>query len=222
MTFTEHVVSRSIGRLLAVLLVAALGAGCTGGLIGPSNAPSTLYHLQAPSDFPETLDTPPWQLIIEEPLAKRAIDTNRMAIYDGPYALKYLADARWSDRAPRMVRDLITESFEYAGMQESTGRQTVAVQSNVALISDLRDFQARISSAGTASAQAVVTVRISAKLVWLDGQTVLAGAIFKAQENAPSDTPADVAAAMNTALQQVIRELVIWSTETASENLPAS
>lgn len=188
-------------------------AGCTTLLPG-GDAPATLYGLQAPAaDLPLVADPQGWQLVVEEPAAERALDTDRIAIYTGAHALQYFASARWSDRAPRLVQDLIVEAFENAGLQTSATRQTIGVRPTVALISDLRDFEAQVmnpSGEGSKAAPDVV-VRLSAKIVSLADRRIVDGRTFVARATATSDNVADVVAAMNEAAGSVVRDVVVWA-----------
>lgn len=201
--------------------LAVLVAGCASILPGGDTA-STLYGLKAPSDYPTLMTANGWQLMVEEPVAERALDTDRIAVYTGPHALQYFTGARWTDRAPRMLQDLIVEAFEHAGLQMSASRQAVSVRPNVSLVSDLRDFEARVTPAGDGAATAEVVVRLSAKVIWLDGRKVLDGRTFEARENAGSDNVADVVSAMNAATQKVVRDVVSWAAETSNQAVPAS
>ncbi|WP_461495833.1 ABC-type transport auxiliary lipoprotein family protein [Pyruvatibacter sp.] len=217
--------ARRVKSLLKVGLtagtLAVLTVGCSTILPGGDTA-STLYGLTAPSNYTSAMSASGWQLMVEEPVAERALDTDRIAVYSGPHALQYFTGARWTDRAPRMMQDLIVESFEHAGLQMSASRQSVAVRPNVALVSDLRDFEARVTPAGDGAATAMVVVRLSAKVIWLDGRKVLDGRTFEARQAAGSDTVADVVSAMNVAAQSVVRDVVVWATETSNQAMPAS
>ncbi len=210
----------SFVRLVCAGALALVVSGCASVLGG--NTPTTLYGLTAPDDYAMAFETPSWQMTVEEPLAERALDTDRIAIYTGPHALQYFPGARWTDRAPRIVQDLIVESFEHAGLHLSAGRQTAGVRPTVALISDLRAFEAVVAGAGGENVRPVTRVQLSARVVSLEGRTILAGRTFEAQQVAASDDVADVVTALNAATQQVIRELVIWSATTSSKGLPAS
>lgn len=205
-------------------LVSGALAGCAGLLPGGDTA-STLYGLKAPTNVSVSSLNPQWQLIVEEPLAERALDTDRIAVYSGPHALQYFTGARWTDRAPRMVQDLIVETFEHAGLHMSATRQSVAVRPNVALISDLRDFEAQINATGADGEGGAivpeVVVRISAKIVWLDGRTILDGRTFEARGMAASDKVSDVVRAMNQAAQGVVHDIVVWSAAASDAAIPA-
>ena len=208
-------------RVLAVGALASLLAGCAGILPG-GDTPNTLYGLKAPSEFSAPMTGATWQMLVEEPVAERALDTDRIAIYTGPHALQYFTGARWTDRAPRLLQDLIVETFENAGLQMSASRQSVSVRPTVSLISDLRDFEARVTSSGEGPVTPEVVVRLSAKVIWLDGRQVLDGQMFEARQMAASDAVSDVVAAMNIATQQMVREIVIWAAETSNAAVPAS
>ena len=211
---------RALCKLCAVGFFATALAGCSTILPGGDTA-NTLYGLQAPNADGMPISSAGWQLMVEEPVAERALDTDRIAIYTGPHALQYFTGARWTDRAPRMLQDLIVETFENAGLQMSASRQAVAVRPNVALISDLRDFEARVTSTGEDAAAPEVVVRLSAKVIWLDGRKVLDGRTFEARHMAVSDSVADVVVAMNVATQSVVRDIVSWAAATSNQSVPA-
>lgn len=212
---------KQMRRVLAPTLLAVLLAGCA-SILPSGDTASTLYGLQAPRDYPAAMAGANWQLLVEEPAAERALDTDRIAIYNGPHALQYFTGARWTDRAPRLVQDLIVESFEHAGLQMSASRQSVAVRPNVALVSDLRDFEARIEGTGGGPVTPEVVVRLSAKVIWLDGRRVLDGRTFEARNMAASDNVEDVVRAMNVAAQTVVRDVVTWAAATSNQIAPGS
>lgn len=212
---------RKLSRLIAAGCIAAVMAGCSTILPGGDTA-STLYGLQAPAAGAMPLNSAGWQLMVEEPVAERALDTDRIAIYTGPHALQYFTGARWTDRAPRMLQDLIVETFENAGLHMSASRQAVAVRPNVALVSDLRDFEARVTAGSEGPVMPDVVVRLSARIIWLDGRKVLDGRTFEARHTAASDSVADVVAAMNIAAQSVVGDVVSWAAETSNQAVPAS
>jgi cholesterol transport system auxiliary component len=211
------------GRALLAVMLGAVLSGCA-SLLPTGDTPTTLYGLQAPAEVPLVADRPGWQLIVEEPLAERALDTDRIAIYSGPHALQYFPQARWTDRAPRLVQDLIVETFENAGLQMSATRQTVGVKANVALISDLRDFEARVTApaAEGSTVMPTVMIRLSTKLVSLDKRRVIDARTFTARGTAASDSVADVVAAMNVAAATVVSDIVVWAAAASATFAPVA
>src|SRR5712671_4897686 len=94
---------------LGLVLALALSACSLPNFGGP--APD-LYTLSPKSTFAAELPQVGWQLVVEEPSAAKGIDTDRIAIAPTPLEVKYFPNARWADRAPKMVQTLMIQSFE--------------------------------------------------------------------------------------------------------------
>ena len=123
---------------------ATLPLTACGGIL-PQAPPSNLYTLSPKTSFIDTLPRVSWQLVVEEPYAAGGLDTHRIAIMTNPFEVKYYAEARWAERAPRMVQTLLIESFENTGKIVAVGRQSVGLRSDFNLKSELREFQAELS-----------------------------------------------------------------------------
>ena len=113
-----------------------------------SGPPPDLYVLSPKSTFPEDLPTVEWQLVVEEPSTAKGIDTDRIAIAPSALEVKYLAGSRWADRAPRMVQQLLIQSFENSKKIVSVGRQSIGLRSDYVLKVELREFQAEKTAEG--------------------------------------------------------------------------
>lgn len=202
--------------LLACAAVAALGsltAAC-GGLI-PQATPSNLYNLSPKSTFAADLPRVTSQLVVEEPYAAGGLDTHKIAIYTNPYEVKYYAEARWAERAPRMVQTLLVESFENTGKIVAVGRQSIGLRSDFNLKSELREFQAVLKEG-----QLVPEVRVvlNAKLIGQPRQQIVASASFERRVQAKDAQLLSVVAAFDQALGQVLRDTVRWTLTTARES----
>lgn len=202
---------------LAVLAALSSLTACASFLPGGGGPPVTLYGLQTPAGFAASdAGAADWQMMVEEPVAERALDTDRIAIYTGGNAIQYFPAARWSDRAPRVVQDLMVESFEEAGYRLNAGRQTAGVRPDRVLVTELRGFEARMPETGNdAGAAPDAVFRLSARLISLDGRRILGARSFEAREAAASDGVADVVRALDAASQAAMRELVAWAVMTA-------
>lgn len=207
---TSKLSRRSLLAGASVLAGSGLLAGC-GGLI-PQAPPSNLYNLSPKNTFPAELPRVDWQLVVEEPFAAGGLDTHRIAIYTNPYEVKYYAEARWAERAPRMVQTLLVESFENTGKIVSVGRQAVGLRSDFNLKGELREFQAMLRPGGS-TAEAVVA--LSVKLVAQPRQQIIASASFDRRVTARGTGLLDVVAAFDEALGHVLRETVQWTLLTA-------
>lgn len=199
------------GMLLGATAGLSAGlAGC-GGLI-PQAPPSNLYTLSPKTAFQADMPRVDWQLVVEEPFAAGGLDTHRIAIMTNPYEIKYYADARWAERAPRMVQTLLVESFENTGKIVSVGRQSIGLRSDFNVKSELREFQAELRNGETVPD---IRVAINTKLIAQPNQQIVASASFERRQKAAASDMLSVIAAFDEALGYVMREIVQWTLLTA-------
>ena len=132
-----------------------------------------------------------------------------------PYEIKYYADARWAERAPRMVQTLLVESFENTGRIVSVGRQSIGLRSDFNVKSELREFQAELREGTTVP---VVRVTLNVKLIAQPNQQIVASASFERREAAKAADMLSVIEAFDMALGSVMREVVQWTLLTAPRN----
>lgn len=201
---------RGILRGAGMLVIPAGVAGC-GGII-PQAPPSNLYTLSPKTTFAPDLPRADWQLVVEEPFAAGGLDTHRIAILTNPYEVKYYAEVRWAERAPRMVQTLLVESFENTGKIVAVGRQSIGLRSDFNLKSELREFQAELKDGNTIPE---VRVALNAKLIGQPRQQIVASASFERRVRAKDAQLLSVIAAFDEALGHVLRETVQWTLLTA-------
>ena len=197
------------GRL-QVLSIAALTAvtlaACSLPDLG-SGPPPDLYVLSPKSTFPEGLPSVDWQLVVEEPSTAKGIDTDRIAIAPTSLEVKYLAGSRWADRAPRMVQQLLIQSFENTKKIVSVGRQSIGLRSDFVLKVELREFQAEKTEEGGT----VVRVRLNLKLVRVAMGQIVASESFDSVKPANSENVADIVQAFDDAVGAVLKRAVSWT-----------
>lgn len=200
-------------RVLLLGAATAIGLGLSGcgGLI-PQAPPSNLYTLSPKTSFQAELPRVDWQLVVEEPYAAGGLDTHRIPIMTNPFEIKYYADARWAERAPRMVQTLLVESFENTGRIVSVGRQSIGLRSDFNVKSELREFQAELREGTTVP---VVRVTLNVKLIAQPNQQIVASASFERREAAKAADMLSVIEAFDLALGSVMREIVQWTLLTA-------
>jgi cholesterol transport system auxiliary component len=115
------------------------------------------------------------------------LDTDRIMIRPSPLQAQYLPDVRWSETAPVMVQRLMLRSLEDTQGFRYVGRQPIGPGGDYALISELTDFQAEASAPGVA----VVTLRLTARLVREEGLEIVASRTFTSTAAvASTETPA--------------------------------
>lgn len=202
---------RTIGKVLAAIVLSSGLAACA-GLPGTGPAPK-IYDLGLGA---VDLDGEPRirkSLVVEEPQATRVLDTDRIVIRPNGVEIQYLAESRWSDRAPRLMQTLLLQGFETAGRIRSVGRQAIGLKSDFALQGELWSFEADL----TDSAKPIVTVRLSAKLV--EQSTAEIKATKKVERSVEADTAKalDLVNAFQRAATEVVEETVNWTFEKMSD-----
>ncbi|MBI1239790.1 MAG: hypothetical protein GC199_10675 [Alphaproteobacteria bacterium] len=196
---------QSFRWLAAGAFALALG-GCSVGLI-QGGEPDDLYDL-TPA-HPDIARAAPvsWQLVIEEPSSPNSIDTDRIAIRPAPREVKYVAGAKWADRAPALIQTLLVETFENSGGIIAVGRRVIGLSGDYILKSDLRAFEAE----RTAEGKTAIHFRLHAKLLRVLSGTIIASRSFDGVATAASDQPRDIVAAFDQAVGPRLAELVTWT-----------
>ncbi|MDH3693449.1 MAG: ABC-type transport auxiliary lipoprotein family protein [Gammaproteobacteria bacterium] len=208
-------------RLTFLIFLSVLISAC--GSILPSGPAPDLFYLTPKSTFSDQLPKVSWQLVIEEPVAGGGLDTSSIAMHPNPTEVKYFADARWTERAPKMIQTLLVESFENSGTITAVGREAIGLRADYSLKTELREFQAEYFS-GTESAPSV-RVRINAKIIKQPRQIIVASRNFEHVFKVNGNTEMlSIIKVFDSALGKVMKDLVEWtlvSTE-AVENAESS
>lgn len=192
--------------ILAVFGILVGGPGLSGCSLLFGSDPPQLFDLSPKSTFDENLPKADWQLVVEEPTAPKAIDTDKIAIRPATLVFEYYPGVKWTDRAPAVVQTLMVESFENSGKIVGVGRRAIGLTGDYILTSELREFEAISEADGTTD----VLVRIVLKLVRQSSGGIVAATTASEQIKAASDKPADVVVAFDTALGKVLKRSVSW------------
>jgi cholesterol transport system auxiliary component len=187
-----------------VLLLGLLALGACSSLLPNSGPPPDLYTLSPATRFAEGLKPVDWQLMVEEPTAFGGVDSNRIAVQPTPNEVRYFAEVRWVERAPRLVQGLLVESFERARATAGVERYTVGLKADYVLRTEIRDFQAELYGEGAPT----VHVRLAAKLVRATRQDIQWTRDFEARVRSPNVTASEIVAAFDQALGQVMADIV--------------
>ncbi len=190
-------------------MMGLLTAACGSLLNLPGTGPAPdLYDLSPKSTFEEGLPVASYQLVVEEPVASRALDSDRIAIRTSPLELKYYAGARWSDRAPSLVQTLLVESFENSGLIVAVGRQAIGLRGDYDLKLELREFHAELY--GDTSTPTVRT-RLNVKIIRQPSASIIASETFERTAEAESDSIPNVVNAFDEALGSTMKRVVGWT-----------
>ena len=188
--------ARSALFLASIALMGPLLAACAGG-------PPATFELTAPS-----VGVPGrplhGQLIVSEPTAVSPFDSDRIVIRTGAQSLALLKNTQWVDPLPDLVQSRLIETFENARLLRSVGYPGQGITGDRVLDSEIRRFDI-----DTVTGEA--TVKISCKLISVSSGRIIAAKIFSAQSPGSAASGAGAVAALNSALGQVMKEIVVWS-----------
>jgi cholesterol transport system auxiliary component len=197
---------RRVGRTSHGLALALTLSGASGCAVLAPPHPATTYDLQAPESFPRRSAGAQGTLIVPEPTALRAIDTDRILVKPAAAVVAYYPDAQWSDRLPRLIQTRIIQAFENASRLRSVGRPGDGLTPDYQLVTDIRSFEIEAGPAPTAQ------VEISAKLVSIQSGRAPAARVFTVRVPARSENVDQGISALDTALSQALVEMVTWAT----------
>ena len=191
-------------RACALALTLALGA-CAGG-VGSlvSKAPPTAYDLDAARSFPHRSRLARGQLVIAEPVALAAYDSEKVVVRPNPAEAAQLGDAQWQDRLPKLMQARILQSFENASRLRAVGRPADKIATDFVLVTEVRAFEISVAD-GSA------VVEIAAKVVRERTGRIMAARVFRAIVPAAATEGSGAIAALNEAFGKVARELVLWA-----------
>ncbi|MBL9097581.1 MAG: membrane integrity-associated transporter subunit PqiC [Alphaproteobacteria bacterium] len=180
-----------------------------------SGPPPDLYVLSPKSTFADDIPMVTWQLVVEEPSTAKGIDTDRIAIAPSPLEVKYFGGSRWADRAPRMMQQLLIQSFENTKKIVSVGRQSIGLRSDFVLKTELREFQAEKTPEGGT----IVRVRMNVKLVRPALGQIVASESFESVKPAESESVPDIVQSFDDAVGAVLKRSVTWTMKAGEENM---
>ena len=185
--------------LLPLALALAL-SGC-GFLKGP---PPETFDLTAPESVPVKGATAA-QILIPEPSALKALDSERIVVTTGS-KISYYPDAQWPDRLPRLFQAKAVQAFEQSRKARAVGRPGEGLSIDFQLVIDIRAFE-YVSDGDDGFAR----VEISAKILNDRNGRVVSTKILTAEAPVTKDSAAGVVAGVDTALNEVLVELVSWT-----------
>lgn len=181
------------GSFAAMLLLAA----CS------SSAPPSTFDLTAPREG-IAAGRGRGLLVVAEPQALQALDSNRILVLTRDGSIAYLPDAQWSDRLPKLVQVRLIQTFENGRRIQAVGRPGDRLVPAAQLNSEIRTF-------GIDERTGEAVVEISAKIVNDRTGRILAGQVFTSRIPAGGATSGPAATAvLDLATQTVLRDIVRW------------
>ncbi|MDX1742159.1 MAG: ABC-type transport auxiliary lipoprotein family protein [Ruegeria sp.] len=207
-----------IRHFLVALALVSLG-GCAGlGTLRQASKPNDLYLLTPKSTFSSALPRVQKQIVVQEPTATAAVNTDQIAIQPTPFQVQYLPRARWVDRAPLIVQALLVESYENSGKVAAVGRSTVGLRPDYVSAPDLREFQGLVIGETEDTKTIRVEVRLNIKIIDEFDDKIIASNSFREYVVSASDQTPDLVKAFDDALGRTMRDAVEWSVRRISSH----
>jgi cholesterol transport system auxiliary component len=180
-------------RNILIAAVPALLAAC-------ASAPKLTYDLSpVAADFAARHGH--GQLAVAVPDATLPANSDEIVVRTGPQSVAYLSGAQWADKLPSLIQSRLIESFQNAHVLRGVGRP--GILADVTLYTTLRRFDLD-------AARGEASVQIAAQLVATSGRAI-AAKLFSAKIPISSSESSVVAAALDAALAQVMRAIVLWT-----------
>lgn len=206
MRFIPSLLRRPV--LTVPVLAAVLGGLGACSSILPDRGPApALYQLSPAESDVKAVSPLAAQLVVEEPLASRGIDTDRIVLRPRANEVTYLAAARWSDRAPRLVQSLLVEAIERTGGFTGVGRPADGLRADFALVSEVRAFEADMSGSGDPK----INVIVAAKILKVPAGRVVSSKLLSRTVEARNSGKANIIAAFDEAAQGVASDAAAWA-----------
>lgn len=187
---------------LVMLLLAAL-AGCS-SLGGGSNKALDTYDLAVPDVASSGSRKAKVQILIAEPQALKALDSENIVVRSDASSIQYLGGAQWGDRLPKIVQARLVQAFENSGRFGGVGRPGEGLAIDYQVMTDIRAFEIQTAGSDTA------TVEISVKL--LNDRTGDVGSSKVFSASVPVGTGSDAfVRGLDAAFDKVAVDLVNWA-----------
>ncbi len=191
-------------------------AGCT---LIPEHDPVAQYTLSPPSNVSSETKGSSSSLLIDTPKADASLNTQRIAVSKTGYRRDYFAESQWTDKLPRIVQDILVQTFQDADKFKGVGRTDSGILSDYMLQSDLRDFAAHYDGTGDAP-----KVRINAHVSMMDmkDRRIEFSRVFTLERQAPENNLESIVMTFNEQVQALALEILEWALEESQSNSTVS
>lgn len=187
-------------RTILLAALAALAAGCFGGLKDEVPAP-LLYRVQAPALAPGAPVAADLMVAVDG--TAPGLDGSGIAVRWSGNRLDYLAGARWADDVPALVGSALVESLAASGRARSVQGEVGRFRATHTLVIEVLRFDADYAGGGAP----VAHVALAATLGRASDRRVLASFTVAASEAATENRQSTVVAALDAAFAKAAGEL---------------
>jgi cholesterol transport system auxiliary component len=193
----------SFPRLLLASALLMLGA-CS---ILPKQEPSDVYRLPTAATTAKAATPVPWSLRVVKPKSSETLDSPRIAVIPQGDVISSYKGARWSDPAPVLLRNRLTDAFYRDGRIQSLSTDDSNLQADFELGGELQAFQSEYRG------QAIeVVIRLDARLAD-DRQRIVASRRFEVHQPVADKQVSAVVASFGQASDTLTAQVLQWTVE---------
>ncbi len=197
-------------RLAAGLLGLTLMSACS---VLPESEPLTTYQLPAPRLATSSQPPLPHSLRIITPAASYALQTPRIMVTPEGNTLTSYQGARWTDPNPVLLREHLVQAFQQSGSFKSVSTEVHALQTDIQLYSDLRQFQTLYQGDRVSA-----IIELDAKLVDPGSRGVIASRHFRVSQPLTDTAVPAVVDGLSSAADTLAQQLLDWSRTTLRQD----
>lgn len=197
-------------RLAAGLLGLTLMSACS---VLPESEPLTTYQLPAPRLATSSQPPLPHSLRIITPAASYALQTPRIMVTPEGNTLTSYQGVRWTDPNPVLLREHLVQAFQQSGSFKSVSTEVHALQTDIQLYSDLRQFQTLYQGDRVSA-----IIELDAKLVDPGSRGVIASRHFRVSQPLTDTAVPAVVDGLSSAADTLAQQLLDWSRATLRQD----
>jgi cholesterol transport system auxiliary component len=146
---------RSKHRAAAAAALLLFLPGCA--LLGGGSKPVDTFDLSAPQAATGRREHR-LQVLIANPTAIKAFDSQNIVIEPKPGRIEYLKGAQWADRLPEVVQARLAETFQKSGRFGGVGQPGEGLAIDYQVIADIRSFDIRVDGGERADVELYIRV----------------------------------------------------------------
>jgi cholesterol transport system auxiliary component len=196
--------TRTLATFALACGLALAASGCS--ILGGSKEPVTIYAPDPRVPADPAWPAVNWQLEIARPQASRMLDSLRIAVRPTPGELQVYKGANWAKSPAEQLGDALLRTLEDSQKIGAVARQGTGIAADYRLAMELRRYEADYAGGATPSA----VIEVSAKLLSIGDQRVVASRTFLQAAPATATDTAAVTDAFGHALAQVTHDIAGW------------
>lgn len=193
-------------RNIAFLLISFFLSGCITLFPKPEDPPR-IYTLTPEIISSTRLPKVGGLLAVERPNAGADLDTEKIAIHLTPQKVDYYNRAKWIESAPKMIQDVIVESFDKTEKITAFSTNFANLRSDYILLIDLQEFQAEPYHCHD---KTLIHTGLNAKLIKMPERKLIASQNFHQKLDAGDNKMDTLVSCFDLATGNVINRLVEW------------